>query len=506
MFLIIIIFGFSENNQSSTTLSSSLQTTHNQSSKSAESTISPLSRQLNNCQSCSTPINAQIGSRCTTESDVETAQTCEQPLYANAPPKPRRWNDEFSSPSPDLLDRYGKVNYIEPIYETRSVTKSPNIYDHHSQIYRNIQADYCQHCQHRPNENRNIMFTPERRTPDTYGRSQLHPGEYQRHIDYEDVYDEQSRYKRPLSPVAYSHVIKRTNNPPTVTPVYRAYTPVDMTGPNDHLHFKPSQMRKRPITRPHSADFLEYEMNRQPNFLAVKQQPRPKSSLDINKNIGDTDNYFYSEEQYANKMRQTAQYLQKIPSKVPTPHNEINTKLAPIRRYQENENTFPLMRSSTQPINFNTLRLSEAPLECQPMRSRSVLSEGSLSKELDMNMEPHYLDPSAEYAPREIYGSTNTRSREFDPFTRSASARLAQNSPHALDENYIIGEGERKVIKISTLLFISSLSSSFLSFFVLSFFCFPSSFLFFPSFNFFHFLYFIDAIKVINSFFNLTGR
>lgn len=297
-----------------------------------------------------------------------------------------------------------------------------------------------------------MVHNAERRTPDTYGRSKLHPGEFQRPTDYEDIYDEHSRYKRPLSPVAYSHVVRRNNNPLVMTPVYRAYTPVDMIGPVEHSHFIPSDTRKlsaATITRPHSADFLEYELNRQPNCLATRQQPRPKSSLDINRNVNNNDNYFYSEEQYANKMRKSAQYLQKLPTKLQSHHNEINTKTAPIRRYQESDKTFPLMRSNTQPINFNTVHISDARLDCQPMRSRSVLSEGSLSKELDMELGSHHLDRgfSQEYAMRDVYGNTSVKNRDFDPFIRSASARLAQNSPqpHPMDEKHLTREGERKV-------------------------------------------------------------
>lgn len=419
-------------------------------------------------------MHSQSSGNCPTEADAEASSNqsqqdqnqCNQPLYANAPPKPRRLNDGFSSPSPDLLDRYGKSCYNEPTYESRPIAKSPSIYGP-SQAYRNVQTEYSHHYQHCANEYGSCMFTPtrdlhivqneERRTPDTYGRSKPHSGDFQRPTDYEDIYNEQSRYKRPLSPVAYSQVVRKSNNPSTVTPVYRAYTPVEMIGPRETAQYISPQYRKMPpnvIARPHSADFLEYEMNRQPNSLATNQQPRPKSSLDINRVVNENDNYFYSEEQYANKMRKSAQYLQKIPAKMQGAQKEINTKTAPIGRYQENDHTFPLMRSNTQPINSKISHISDDTPACQPIRSRSVLSEGSLSKELDIDMDSGNLGRgnTPEYVMRDMFSmnNANIKNRDFDPFIRSASARLAQNSPqpkchHIMDEKQLSGEGERKV-------------------------------------------------------------
>lgn len=76
-----------------------------------------------------------------------------------------------------------------------------------------------------------------------------------------------------------------------------------------------SQQKSTP-PRPHSADFLEYESERQ--FRRFKDfslsggyterlSNRPKSSLDINNAM---DNFYYSEASYAAKMRQSALYMQ----------------------------------------------------------------------------------------------------------------------------------------------------------------------------------------------------
>lgn len=391
-----------------------------------------------------------------------------QPLYANAPPKPRRLNDGFSSPSPDVLDRYPNPQYVETQHANRSLAKSPiSIYGQQVANPQMPQPEYYSHS--RPKDNsREYMFTPtgeihntiqntERRTPDTYGRSKLHPAKFRHPTDYEDIYNDQSMYKRPLSPIAYTHVVKK-NNPP-LNPAYRAYTPVNMLGPADIVQYAPPQMRKSPscIARPHSADFLEYEINhRQPNAAVLsRQQPRPKSSLDINRNLNDNDNYFYSEERYAEKMRKSAQYLHKMPPRFANPPEPSHQKGGPVMRYPESDNTFPLMRSSTQPINFNMLHIREPPPEPQPVRSRSVLSEGSLSKEIDMDFcgssrnitERGSISPG--YSVRDMYNyNNNIKNREYDQFTRSASARLAQTTPQnerPQDKRHMTREGERKV-------------------------------------------------------------
>lgn len=88
--------------------------------------------------------------------------------------------------------------------------------------------------------------------------------------------------------------------------------------PNASQHVR---MRAHPaqsvVPRPHSADFLEYEARSSENARfkpEATRAPRPKSSLDINRT---PDNYYYSEASYAEKMRQSALYLQKQPNASP---------------------------------------------------------------------------------------------------------------------------------------------------------------------------------------------
>lgn len=165
-----------------------------------------------------------------------------QPLYANAPPKPRRVIDPHVDDHPQVA---------QPQYKPLSLVQ---------------------------NVSRPPMNNSERRTPDTYGR---HDVKYSHQSEYEEVIDE----------YAPSPVVK-----------YR---------------------EKKYSYRPHSADFLEYDVNRayqtptpstnssykSPEYYstAVKPGKRPKSSLDF---VDNSDSY-WSENAYAEKMRQASQNLSK---------------------------------------------------------------------------------------------------------------------------------------------------------------------------------------------------
>ncbi|XP_018325988.1 uncharacterized protein LOC108737573 isoform X2 [Agrilus planipennis] len=375
-----------------------------------------------------------------------------QPLYANAPPKPRRLTDGCSSPSPDIIERYSvESKYLghqcppQPIYISRSLEKSPiNVYsnqqmEHYSYSPRPPQM-YQKHPLNSPDfiRDQNVMVQcMERRTPDTYGRSNLHHVRSLRSSDYEDVYGDHSMYKRPLSPVAYNSGSKL--NPAANVAGQRPYTPIFIQGPKDNLQYMPPpQMRKIPNTvpRPHSADFLEYEVKHSETNTIVMRQPRPKSSLDINKNVAN-DNYFYSEERYAEKMRKSSQYLSKMP-KYPPPPSEY-ASVPQKSPSGESRSPYFLMRSRTQPMD-NFLRK-----EPQTVRSVSVLSDSSLSKELDIDMR---MSPRSRFEGEAISPAPRSRSENYDQFTRSASARLAQNFNSAERAYYASRvnnkDGERK--------------------------------------------------------------
>jgi hypothetical protein len=281
-----------------------------------------------------------------------------QPLYANAPPKPRRVTDcGYSSPSPEnAMDQYGQMRMRgqDPIYGYKqqqppvvnraaasktpdpilmqrmqqmrldqnksptSALKSPPSFpnEHRSATE---QEQYMQklilHQKYITNTIPMSYNNNERRTPDTYGPSRRNFPT----TDYEDIYQlgktqvmpqiaQQQQpaaetYRRPLSPTKYDPNMQ-------IPPMPQRYTPNFLDQAQPHH----AAMRTKPslsVARPHSADFLEYEA-RNPVTTRMKaepaQAPRPKSSLDINRS---QDNVYYSESSYAEKMRQSALYLQK---------------------------------------------------------------------------------------------------------------------------------------------------------------------------------------------------
>lgn len=175
------------------------------------------------------------------------------------------------------------------------------------------------------------MNNSERRTPDTYGRSRI--DQINRNLmDYEDIYNLNSQqdmnvYRRPTSPPSHKNLqtlqhlqgTSQRATPGKLEVRLRDYFSYSNSYYNERIDLqqKENVRMRRPvqsIPRPHSADFLEYETRMETANNPVPEMmraPRPKSSLDINRT---PDNFYYSEASYAEKMRQSALYLQKTPS------------------------------------------------------------------------------------------------------------------------------------------------------------------------------------------------
>ncbi|CAD1472127.1 unnamed protein product, partial [Heterotrigona itama] len=253
-----------------------------------------------------------------------------QPIYANAPPKPRRLADgstEYSTPSPDPDYRKSPVSP-----DVTVTSKSPmSDYDRGSMIYGTRMTQPSQQSLRTDKSGLNYGYgqqvQTERRTPDTYGRSAAKPRSSARgNGDYEEVYGAPQLYQRPAGPVGYT---KGSSPAPIPIPLY-AQQHQQQYQQQIHSPVTPSNMpimrqpRAQPPPRPHSADFLEYEATRKPQqqmppqceeSLNQQRRPqRPKSSLDIVTPSDTTnDGYFYSEERYAAQMRQSAVYLHQTP-------------------------------------------------------------------------------------------------------------------------------------------------------------------------------------------------
>ena len=205
-----------------------------------------------------------------------------QPLYANAPPKPRRLNTSRDySPSPDNSPERLSHSTFSPDHELSHMRQGDPAMDSVPPQFR-----------HR--------LPQERRTPEVYGRSrfEVRGGPQYPTKDYEEVYNNNIGNADFNNDTQLAEEVATYNRRPAQTN-------------GDH----------RRVTRPHSADFLEYERSHpgrggQPGQPGqgererrhgVRTQPqRPKSCIGEKIRPGD----FWSEEAYAQKMRESAFVLE----------------------------------------------------------------------------------------------------------------------------------------------------------------------------------------------------
>lgn len=145
-----------------------------------------------------------------------------QPIYANAPPKPRRITDgstEYSTPSPDPDYRKSPVS---PDVATMAGSKSPmSDYERGGVIYGGGSRSVAgQQSLRTDKSGLNYGYgqaQTERRTPDTYGRSAAKPRSGRGNGDYEEVYGAPQLYQRPAGPVGYT---KGASPAPIPIPLY----------------------------------------------------------------------------------------------------------------------------------------------------------------------------------------------------------------------------------------------------------------------------------------------
>ena len=213
-----------------------------------------------------------------------------QPLYANAPPKPRRLNTSRDySPSPDNSPERLSHSTFSPDHEMSHLRQGDPAMDSVPPQYR-----------HR--------LPQERRTPEVYGRSrfEVRGGPQYPIKDYEEVYNNNIGNTDFNNDTQLAEEVATYNRRPSHT--NGGQHPGDQSGGH----------RQR-VARPHSADFLEYERthpgrgSQVPGQVererrhGVKTQPqRPKSCIGEKIRPGD----FWSEEAYAQKMRESAFVLE----------------------------------------------------------------------------------------------------------------------------------------------------------------------------------------------------
>ncbi|XP_046803740.1 uncharacterized protein LOC111690014 isoform X4 [Lucilia cuprina] len=324
----------------------------------------------------------------------------------------------------------------------------------------------------------------ERRTPDAYGRSKN-----RMFSDYEDIYNltagagnpsaqealmqEAASYRRPLSPPSY----EGNKNVPSA--MSSRYTPNNLESSPGHSAAG-SNIRARPaaaIVRPHSADFLEYEARAEAAADAAAiaatasmikpdpvRAPRPKSSLDINRT---PDSFYYSEENYAEKMRKSALYLQN-PQAQPQQAGTYRTTsgstdfLSPVasgmntigyenpyeRTYKRNELLQDALGNQAGHTSIPRMSRSQTMGNGSQIRSSSTHPHHSLSppsqqqqqqqlqqEQLQLGQSPAYQQKQTSQSSLLSSGLTTQQIiQQNEQFLRSASARLPKRSSTFDDE------------------------------------------------------------------------
>lgn len=207
------------------------------------------------------------------------------------------------------------------------------------------------------------------------------------------------------------------------------------------------------MPRPHSADFLEYEnksesLNKSaPEQTLIdnqKQPKRPKSSLDINSYYDPSSDKYYSEESYAEKMRQSAQYLQQQvlgSGNIQIPLAKYASGLAekqlnsPYSQTTNNnyETEFSTNRNQKDNVSYNS---KYSALE--GLNSNWTLKEKDLENKKDLvNRSGSVMSDSSN-----VSGYVKDMSKldtNHENFMRSASARLPSTSER---------EGEKKIQQV----------------------------------------------------------
>ncbi|XP_052744229.1 uncharacterized protein LOC112054339 isoform X5 [Bicyclus anynana] len=296
----------------------------------------------------------------------------------------------------------------------------------------------------------------ERRTPDAYGRSTAMSAYNTEKIgDYEDIYaaygnDAGKAYAKSPNPSHSRDTISLSSHKSPQEQVTNTIPEKTFSGPSV-LRRKKMQASgiQPPMPRPHSADFLEYESKNETLYNVTptrnthdppKQPPRPKSSLDINSYYDPSSDKYYSEESYAQKMRQSAQYLQQQgtrPRNIQIPLEKYASGLA------EKQLHSPYMHpnNNNYETEFSNKNIRDNVSYNSKYSDLEALHSNWTLKEKDLEAQKDYLNRSGSVMSDGSQISAYVKDvGKFDPgidgFMRSASARLPSSAER---------EGEKKV-------------------------------------------------------------
>ncbi|XP_069361835.1 uncharacterized protein kmr isoform X5 [Maniola hyperantus] len=297
----------------------------------------------------------------------------------------------------------------------------------------------------------------ERRTPDAYGRSTVMSAYNTEKIgDYEDIYaaygnETGKAYAKSPNPSQPRDTISLSSHKSPQDQPTHSVTDKTFSGPSV-LRRKKMQASgiQPPIPRPHSADFLEYESKNEALYKVTptrnmhdppKQPPRPKSSLDINSYYDPSSDKYYSEESYAQKMRQSAQYLQQqglAPKNIQIPLEKYASGLA--EKQLHSPYTHPINNNYETEFSNNKNIRDNVSYNSKYSDLEGLNSNWTL-REKELEIQKDYLNRSGSVMSDGSHISAYVKDAgKFDPgiegFMRSASARLPSSTER---------EGEKKV-------------------------------------------------------------
>ncbi|XP_037867843.1 uncharacterized protein LOC101738815 isoform X2 [Bombyx mori] len=305
----------------------------------------------------------------------------------------------------------------------------------------------------RSNSAANERLLMERRTPDAYGRSTtMSSYNKEKTGDYEDIYGIYGVENDYGKMTTKSSSINETKDNASSHQHQLQHNVQEKTFSG------PSVLRKKkmqssgiqpPMPRPHSADFLEYEAKNEMKNKSMptrtvhdqtRQPQRPKSSLDINSYYDPSSETYYSEESYAEKMRQSVQYLQQ--------GMRARNMEIPLAKYASGLAQKQLSTAYSQITNHNynpdlntANRLSRDQVSHSSKSDVEAMNSNWTLKEKNAENQKDYMNRSGSVMSDGSNASAMVKdASRYDPngesFLRSASARL----PSATEK-----EGDKKV-------------------------------------------------------------
>ena len=318
-----------------------------------------------------------------------------QPLYANAPPKPKRVNNS----------RGEEVDFTpEQSPERRPSEGVPG--------YPELEPP-----RHR--------MPQERRTPEAYGRSKFdshhNSGGGHQQKDYEEVYN--NNY----------HLEQRRHSEEVWQYTQQQHHQQQQQNHNIVRHPQQSGMAPR-VPRPHSADFLEYEAEgvQRPEGLQANHPPphqpqRPKSC--IGEKVRPDD--FWSEEVYAQKMRESAgwQYDQR--------------EVRPQSRGARNS----ISRSGTAAPALPEFAREQQQVHVSPPRSSQTNSHGSQGGHPGQVPPPaFYQDQSSRRDPHRTPPHQQQNNSSYQEDQEVAALRLTPHQYRAQQEAWFTQQREAQEV------------------------------------------------------------